>query len=651
MSHKPPPARPASLAQHFEAPDDYLGHCGWLCGYSADAPFLDDALERFTRLSQAQRAHQGRIALAVMLNASNPQISCLAAPGVAHLPLLPAAPFRLLHAKVALLGFRHQDDPGRWQLRLLVATGNWTRQTLEESLDLIWRIDIGSQELEMASSSVQQDCCDLQAAWSLLQWLQQRCDDRLLQAAMAAQVQQWIAACAGQAKGRPRFFDSRRRPLLDQLAEQVQALSPVRRNYLAMGSGFYEAGNGAAPPQVPLEIVDRLRAAGLLTLASEVDIYVNPQACQAIASAQPALKQAGMVVRPAAIPESVFGAAAARSLHAKFLFSANRRAGSNLCGSAWVYLGSGNLTRPGFQQPMHPQTGNLEAGVVLAPGAVYWEPERGVEPAQVLTHLLPVQWELDFASSDALCGGAASEPREALFLAAPIAWLSWCPERAELQTAEPGWPAWQVLDLLGQPCAQTDSGFVWPDPAPREVSLCWTVDGRTQLAQIPVIDEYGRIAATALPSIDIQEASWQLANFPLPAPVDEPVEPLEEGLAPAGRPQPAAQARQFGSYPLREMMQLIEGIAASQCQLESQDWPRWCQRLEQTLGQAADSPAVVFFRQELALNPLSPLREPAFRPEFALDGASAEGQRYEAALDAIELRWQVDGCKPLGALA
>ena len=78
--------RPPSLAQHFDAPEDYTGHFGWLCGYSADALFLDDATERFTRLTHSQRAHQGRIALAALLDPGNPPISLPDAPGAAHLP-------------------------------------------------------------------------------------------------------------------------------------------------------------------------------------------------------------------------------------------------------------------------------------------------------------------------------------------------------------------------------------------------------------------------------------------------------------------------------------------------------------------------------------------------------------------------------------
>ena len=128
-----------SLVQHFDAPEDYFGHFGWVCGFSADPPFLNDAAERFTRLTTAQRAHLGRISLGVFLDPGNPAITLLDAPGVAHLPIRDVAtkPFRLLHAKIALLGFRHAESSDRWRLRLIVSTGNWTRQTLEESLDLV----------------------------------------------------------------------------------------------------------------------------------------------------------------------------------------------------------------------------------------------------------------------------------------------------------------------------------------------------------------------------------------------------------------------------------------------------------------------------------------------------------------------------------
>ncbi|NCC05898.1 MAG: hypothetical protein EOM37_18090, partial [Proteobacteria bacterium] len=280
-----------SLAGHFDAPEDYAGYFGWLCGYSADALFLDDAATRFSRLTNRQRAHQGRIELAIMLDPGNPQIADV--PGIGHLPIKANGnkPFRLLHAKVALLGFRHQDNRGKWQLRLLVSTGNWTRQTLEESLDLVWRIDVTSASLNDPNAEFRQNCSDIKAAWELLAWIEQCYETGLLRAdgkgplsgTMQArqQIRQWIDACAEKAEGQPRVFDNRNRSLLEQLPEKIQTKGEVRRNYLAMGSGFYEAPTvPGTSPEVPVAIIDSLRKGRLLTTRADVDLYVNPMACQ-----------------------------------------------------------------------------------------------------------------------------------------------------------------------------------------------------------------------------------------------------------------------------------------------------------------------------------------------------------------------------------
>jgi len=45
--------------------------------------------------------------------------------------------FDLLHAKLALLGFRHHET-GAYLLRLVVSTGNWTHEPLSTSIDCFW---------------------------------------------------------------------------------------------------------------------------------------------------------------------------------------------------------------------------------------------------------------------------------------------------------------------------------------------------------------------------------------------------------------------------------------------------------------------------------------------------------------------------------
>jgi hypothetical protein len=221
MADKPP-----SLAQLFDAPDEFVGKFGWLCGYSADAAFLNDAAERFTRQVNKQRAHADQIALVVMLDPGNPQISCTDVPGILHLPIKTLRkPFNLLHAKIALLGFQHTSKRDQWLLRLIVCTGNWTRETLEKSLDLAWSVKVSSDEFSARlDDDAKQRCADIKAAVNLLDWLREYFDCRALSAASDGRQQsekqlvEWVQKVTTRTGlPRPRFFDSRRESLLVQL--------------------------------------------------------------------------------------------------------------------------------------------------------------------------------------------------------------------------------------------------------------------------------------------------------------------------------------------------------------------------------------------------------------------------------------------------
>ena len=654
-----------SLAGHFDAPEDYAGCFGWLCGYSADALFLDDAATRFTRLTNRQRAHQGRIELAVMLDPGNPHISLQDVPGVGHLGMKANEnkPFRLLHAKVALLGFRHQDNRGDWQVRLLVSTGNWTRQTLEESLDLVWRIDVTSESLNDPSAELRQDCSDIRAAWELLAWIEQYFETGLLRAGgngrlsetMQArqQIRQWIDACTKKAEGPPRVFDNRNQSLLAQLPEKIQANGKLRRNYLAMGSGFYEApADHGKPPEVPGAIIESLRTSGFLTARPDVDLYVNPMACQAIATAVKPLQAHGVTVRPATVPQTVFGENVQRNLHAKFLFSANHRGNSNNCASSWVYLGSGNLTHPGFFHPMGASSGNLEAGVVFFPNALCWKKNENAQDDRVVTNLLPIQWGDVIADPAALSAGSGMEQRDTYYVAPPVVWFTWH-EDGEVHELRPGEPCAvdiQVLDAAGVACPKTEAGFQWREAQPRHVRIRWQANGQPMEALIPIVDQYGRIAVTKLPAIDIVEAWWQLANFPLPPNEDEDEEETGGDCESAGKDGGKGRAAATGDYPIRQMMELIERIAAKQTGINQLDWTFWCNCLEQVLGQARNSEHVDYFRDELKLNPLSPLRHEPFRPSYAETCAKEPGKLYDDTLDRIEASWQVEGLSAIGEL-
>ncbi|MGB8421595.1 hypothetical protein [Paraburkholderia sp.] len=671
MSKRTPKTKCVSLLQHFDPPAGYVGGFGRVCGYSADADFLDMAAERFTGFARGQRAHAGRIVLAVMLDPGNPRIAPIDAPGVAHL-LIQAdkqKPFELLHAKVALLGFRDPDDPGRWVVRLLVSTGNWTRQTLEESLDLVWRIDVTSEAIEAVDAQTQLACSDIHAARDLFAYLADYFDHRLLNASVndhvgdtaqaRRQLDGWLNRIAECKRGKPRFFDNRKESLLAQLPRLIERAGvSAACNYLAMGSGFYETAKaGNQVPKVLSRIVATLKKARL-TAGCEIDVFVNPLGCQAVAKSVAALAAEGFTVRPARPSPDLFPDGKDRTLHAKFLFGANSRKGSNNCTSAWVYLGSGNLTGPGFDAKASLERGNLEAGVVFAPDALCWYQETGVVPAQVVTNLLPMQWERSYEGDAGLIAGGDMPVRPDEWVAAPVAWMEWVAPGEQKEPSNASQPrgrlclpeplpatfAFEVLDGTGHSCVTADGDFIWQHERPRQVSVCWTGENGTKHeGLLPVLDEFGRVAATGLSSLDLDEVAWQLAQFPS-TPDDEgadregtPDDPTTVDQPPLPRTAPLR-----GDYAIRQMMELVENIAARQTTVVKTDWFAWCNRLEQTLIRASDSPGVQSFIT-LKINPLSPLHAAPFRPMFAETDDTDEGKRYLAALRHIEKTWAVGG--------
>ena len=657
---KPPP----SLAQHFEAPDDFVGCFGWLCGYSADSGFLEDAVERFMRRTHAQRAYGGCIAMALMLDSSNQQISPIDVPGVLHLPIRTVPqPFLLLHAKVALLGFRHTSDDRQWQLRLIVSTGNWTRGTLQDSLDLAWRIDLSNDDLQARGDGVPQACADIRAAWHMLDWLRNQFDVRALNAKppnrsdsesinCSRRFEEWVEKAIRVGSGiTPQFFDNRNDSLLKQLPKQVREHgAQTARNYLGMGSGFYESSDDPNKiPSVLTRIVETLQDAALLTRQPEIDVFVNPLGCQAVAKAAETIKAARWNVREAGFPDYL-KKEPSRTLHAKFIFSANHRDNSNLCNSAWVYLGSGNLTGPGFANKVNSQNGNLEAGVVFAPESLQWDECRGVPPEDLVTNVLPLQWKKDIGQSpDSLAVGDDMPDPEIRYSAAPVAYLFWATEDGVgwLRPIEEVIESFEVLNENGQACdRESIKGFRWLSTQPRQVQVRWGVDEKEQKACVPVLDKFGRIAATTLPRIDIEEAWGQLASFPMP-PDDEELLPDGDDHSVVGAAQPSTGAPATASYPVRQVMQLIENIAAKQTSVSQADWTTWCTRFEQCLSQVVGSPVLLEFLK-LGLNPLSPLWHPPFRPDFAMTAEKPDGRRYEEALQRVETAWNVAGLTKFG---
>jgi hypothetical protein len=657
---RPVASPPPSLVHLFEPPQGFVGRFGWLCGYSAGADFLELAAERFTHLTAPRRAFNGTVVLGLLLDPGQPQIAPVDVPGLLHLPMRSPAnrQFALLHAKVALLGFRHEKDATSWRLRVIVSTGNWTQQTLEESLDLAWSVDLDRSALNEPTPAIRQAQSDIAAASNFLGYVREHFDTLVLEHGARGNAESgpheldaWVSAAVADAPKRAsRFFDNRRASLLQQLPAQVGHAcgKDLARNYLAMGSGFYEgAEERRARPTVPERIVELLQggsgSAVLLTTKPEVNLFVNPLACQGMAVFARKLPQRWSLHRPfrSDCPPWRRG-----TLHAKFIFSANWRQDAEYCASAWLYLGSGNLTNPGFANAAHRERGNLEAGVVTSVEGVRWAE---------LADRLPMD-ELNGSSSlavEQVAQGLEMEERPDAFSAAPVSFLQARREGESCWLVAPSEPVlpFAVLQPTGEPSVyEPGRGCSWSGTPPRQVRVRWSELGKTWEADVPVVDEFGRIAGLVLQKLNLDDAWSQLADFPLPPPDEDLLDRDDGPSTEESAVRTAATGAPSSRYATREIMTLVENIATLQERLDASDWRAWCRRFEQTLTLARESEGAQLCRA-FSMNLLSPLRRAEFRPTFAEDASTTEGQLYEEALRNVELAWGVRELPELGVRA
>lgn len=651
--------RPLSLVQYFEPPENYTGTFGWICGYSADTDFLNLAMERFTGKTKNIRSRDGLINVILMLDKGNPQISMVHVPGVYHpgRDMDKVQPFRLLHAKLALLYFKSIENPRKSFLRLLVSTGNWTCQTLSESLDLVCCLDLSSNDFTSSEYEKKQTRADILAAWDLMKELRNyfphsiSTANRDKETYISCNTFEQILSSISKPKGCvSRLFDNRNYSLLDQLPELIKKTgSDNARNYLALGSRFYQKPHSSGKvPSVIHKIFHSLQDEYLLTKNPEKELFINSEACQAVAKSIENLIENCWTVREAVDPLDM-----KRELHAKFIFSANQREGYNSCSSAWLYLGSGNLTEAGFTNKMSSIKGNLEVGIVLSPGSLYWQYEKRVSPEECVDKLLPMNWDDDttiLLKAD-LHAGEDMADRDEDYKAAPVSWFNWIEKDGAANVLEPGENCeigYQLINPENIFCLKDNVGnWVWNYSQPSVVKVKWGPDFKFDCI-VPVIDSFGRIAGKQLNTMDLNEAWWQLDGYPDfigDEDDDEDIESPEIDLFQNDFGSKSGSVR-TESYPIRKMMELVEKIADKQTGIAQRDWKIWCNRLEQCLFQTRDSEIYELFRK-MNLNPLAPLRQEPFRPEYAKDNNTDEGEYYELVLDKIENSLNLSNLKSL----
>ncbi len=362
----------------FSPPAGLQGIHALMCAYSADTGFFEQALDKFTSVSPQSRLARGSIDATLLLDPDHQVFEAQIIPGLCQLHPRPPETrpwqFKKMHAKVALLSFGRCRAGAAEHFRLIVSTGNWTEASAKNLIEMAWYIDIPWDSDEAA------DLRDLHACATFFKQLlpcyhnEPPLGDRAMKQLNCA-LSRGIAAGP---RTLTRFSSSlpvtgtdTAQPLLSRFetASQVEAND---RNFMVCGSGFYEDDIGTdIAPRVLGMLTSNLRRSGLLTKEPETMVIANPDfGGQVARHFKNAAETTYALYRP---KDTVAGDRSARTrLHAKFIYIGRLR-DENLS-SGLLYIGSGNLSFPGFiQSPRHAGSktadpaniGNIETGVFI----------------------------------------------------------------------------------------------------------------------------------------------------------------------------------------------------------------------------------------------------------------------------------------------
>jgi hypothetical protein len=607
----------------FIPPEGYFGDFGMLCGFTATRTVLQQIKAKFS-------GDTSRPVLAAFIHPTVNAISDVA--GLTWIWMNPKQNERgyaLLHAKVALLGFRQSDGDG-YILRLVVSTGNWTEDPLSNSIDLYWSIDLDAQDL----MACEQECVDVYAAWNLFEWLRQpqRSDTRLLKleydgnlpdARLKKQIN-GIAKIAMQSSVKARFMDSREGGLMAQVTERMTQIKPrTKADKLIIGSGFFESGEGLSADSCVPELLKN-KLGNKLNTSAGCEIVFNPAACQGIAKSDlfEKLKAKKWNFK---VPVSQHHNPGAK-LHAKFVLLASGVKAKDEC-KGLLYVGSGNMTRQGFVN-VAGGNGNIEAGVVFEmPHGLIWG--KSSKEKRSICELLPLSGEKVWSASCLEAGQDFQQPIEP-DESPVVTYVIW----ADGQLRGPQDSTSEIC-IYGQDNQPTQLPCSWSESPPLTVRL---VNGNWQ---IPVIAN-GVFVRPVPKELTIEDILAGLARFPELAEQDsEKDDDPENGVNHHCTAQSQTPESQ---YAIRRMMQLLVALTQMQLKVAANDWPRWCREIEENLSALAkyEKPMIYFFR-EAGVNPLHALLDDRMHQK----GIDVEA--LQTVLERVSCIWEVSGLPSLWA--
>lgn len=631
------------LERLFAPPLNQFGTHMLICGLSADTETLERIVASFTGESTVERAANGLIRAVLMLDASAPPMGALAVPGLqrlAHCVLERwSAQTSLMHAKVALLGFAEARFAAPTTFRLVVSTGNWTRETWGNGaqIDMYWstecRVDAAAGRTEAFA--------DASAALAFFERLMQALYSEsttylTAQPLAMGWLTQWRALLGQEdRKKKARFVHSLDKSLFAQLK---QRFPDDGVSTLVAGSGFWEQPGrqvGAKP-----EVLKRLDE---LTVRGERYLVANPQQAGAIAqwaAANPKTARTGRIERwTLCTPRDPLqkNAVGRTYLHAKYIAGLSRVAASqeDKGTMTFLYLGSGNLSRAGLlskaalgdASARSADVGNVEAGVVM------------VDRQEV-----PRVWSA-LACGDVLSDGQIKAMESGVdeqilkpHAPPPVLFAQVTRERLRLIRSADTALALEVrIDAVGPwVCIGAhDNELALSGSVPPIVWVRMPSAGTNETSsiyEVPVLSEDGVCCRQAPNALEIDEVLEALLDFPstgrhLPDPETPPSAIARSSVA------SSAASR----YPLKSIAALLEAIGQRNAVLTQEQFPVWLSQLRYLLlEQVSEADRDAIRRAGIDLFPA--LLEPGFAPVW-LNGAPQLQAAYKTLVDDVVAYW------------
>ncbi len=384
--------KPKSLLNLFAPPDDLRrGVFGLVCGLSAEEQFMDCVLEQFSGLNKNQRKNLGNWSLSLFLDAHNVPIQSLPGlycPWPVNENKWPKKT-RLMHAKVALLGFGESMNGIPNFYRLIVSTGNWTKESVNNSINLVWYCDYDTTS-KINQKQNAKDINDAIYFWKELLGLNNGHNGYYqINGDLKKRIVDYLKAIPPAINPPQRGYTSRfisnlhtnkstiksKYFQVDSIGSQVITKfksSELSRNFIICGSGFFENVNSSKSsahetieePDVLRNLVVNLKD-GILTKNPEKWLVLNPKTSGAAGHWIKHRKEEKLTW-DICLPKHPQFNNTPYPFHAKYIFIANNRSRGSIT-KGLLYLGSANLSKQGFVFGPGAD-GNIEAGVIIKTG-------------------------------------------------------------------------------------------------------------------------------------------------------------------------------------------------------------------------------------------------------------------------------------------